>query len=284
MEPTKVKRALDHWLKNLDTNDPRHRHHQVEAMWAYRNVEQSNLQLLEELLQCENHNARAAATRQLRYWHSLSDNGDDLLTRAARDNNGLVRLEAAIACSYIGTKNAFEALKVVSTQPNEKHLSYAIKTSFGSSPMKKFWDPKDLEETQPLLFEFLNKQKIANQIAEKSKANNKNWIFINGGVGNYNTERYINNYFENWSRLEFSDIIVHFFVNDTEIIETTKVNFFTNHFHLGVIVWKLLNSYISVFNPEKEKSQFLIFVRGIGREKLFRSPCMARFSIAGPPG
>ena len=173
MEPTKVKRAVDHWLKNLDTNDPRHRHHQVEAMWAYRNVEQSNLQLLEELLECENHNARAAATRQLRYWHSLSDNGDDLLTRAARDNNGLVRLEAAIACSYIGTKNAFEALKVVSTQPNEKHLSYAIKTSFGSSPMKKFWDPKDLEETQPLLFEFLNKQKIANQIAEKSKANNK---------------------------------------------------------------------------------------------------------------
>ena len=173
MEPTKVKRALDKWLKNLDTNDPRHRHHQVEAMWAYRNVEQSNLQLLEELLQCENHNARAAATRQLRYWHSLSDNGDDLLTRAARDNNGLVRLEAAIACSYIGTKNAFEALKVVSTQPNEKHLSYAIKTSFGSSPMKKFWDPKDLEETQPLLFEFLNKQKIANQIAEKSKADNK---------------------------------------------------------------------------------------------------------------
>lgn len=173
MEPTKVKRALDKWLKNLDTNDPRHRHHQVEAMWAYRNVEQSNLQLLEELLECENHNARAAATRQLRYWHSLSDNGDDLLTRAARDNNGLVRLEAAIACSYIGTKNAFEALKVVSTQPNEKHLSYAIKTSFGSSPMKKFWDPKDLEETQPLLFEFLNKQKIANQIAEKSKANNK---------------------------------------------------------------------------------------------------------------
>lgn len=173
MEPTKVKRALDNWLKNLDTSDPRHRHHQVEAMWAYRNVEQFNLQLLEELLQCENHNARAAATRQLRYWHSLSDNGDDLLTRAARDNNGLVRLEAAIACSYIGTKNAFEALKIVSAQPNEKHLSYAIKTSFGSSPMKKFWDTKDLEKTQPLLFEFLNKQKIAYQIAEKSKADNK---------------------------------------------------------------------------------------------------------------
>jgi hypothetical protein len=173
MEPTMVKRALDNWLKNLDTSDPRHRHHQVEAMWTYRNVEQSNLQLFEELLQCENHNARAAATRQLRYWHSLSDNGDDLLRTAARDNNGLVRLEAAIACSYIGTENAFEALKIVSTQPNDKHLSYAIKTSLGSAPMRKFWDTDDLEKNEPLLYAFLNKQKMAERMAEKSKADNK---------------------------------------------------------------------------------------------------------------
>jgi hypothetical protein len=173
MEPTMVKRSLDNWLKNLDSSDPRHRHHQVEAMWAYRNVEQSNLQLLEELLRCENHNARAAATRQLRYWHSLSDNGDDLLTSAARDNNGLVRLEAAIACSYIGTKNAFEALKIVSTQPNDKHLSYAIKTSLGSAPMRKFWDTDGLEKNEPLLYAFLNKQKIAEKMAEKSKADSK---------------------------------------------------------------------------------------------------------------
>ena len=103
----------------------------------------------------------------------------------------------------------------------------------------------------------VEKEKVfSNQLNKKSKTNNKNWIFINGGVGNYNTERYINNYFENWSRLEFSDIIVHFFVNDTEIIEPTKVNFFTNHFHLGVVVWKLLNSYISVFNPEKVEKYY----------------------------
>ncbi len=173
IEPIKVKKALDQWIKALNPNDPRYRHHQVEAMWAYRNVEQTNLQLLEELLQCENHNARAAAARQLRYWYQLSDRGDELLTKAAEDENGLVRLETAIACSYIGTKNAFRTLIDISTQPNEKHLSYAIKTSFGSSTMRKFWDPKDLEKTQPLLFAFLNKQKIEDQIAEKSKANTK---------------------------------------------------------------------------------------------------------------
>ena len=103
----------------------------------------------------------------------------------------------------------------------------------------------------------VEKEKIfSSKLNEKSLANKKNWIFINGGVGNYNTERYINNYFENWSDLKFTDIIIHFFVNDTEIIKPAKVNFFTNHFHLGVISWKLFNSYISVFNPENVEDYY----------------------------
>ena len=98
---------------------------------------------------------------------------------------------------------------------------------------------------------------FSNRLNKKSLKNNKNWIVINGGVGNYNTERYVNNYFENWKELEFTDIIIHFFVNDTEIIKPSKVSFFTNHFHLGVIVWKLLNSYVSAFNPEKVEKYYL---------------------------
>ena len=98
---------------------------------------------------------------------------------------------------------------------------------------------------------------FSTRLNRKSLNNGKNWIFINGGVGNYNAERYINNYFENWKDLKFTDIIIHFFVNDTEIIKPTKANFFTNNFHLGVVIWKLLNSYISNFNPEKiEKYYF----------------------------
>ena len=91
---------------------------------------------------------------------------------------------------------------------------------------------------------------FSRRLSRKADSEGKKWIFINGGIGNYNTERYINNYFENWSNLKFTDIVVHFFVNDTEVIESSKVNFFTNHSHLGVIVWKLLKSYVNVFNPE----------------------------------
>ena len=78
-----------------------------------------------------------------------------------------------------------------------------------------------------------------------SKENNKNWIFINGGIGNYNTERYVNNYFENWVDLEVTDIIINFFVNDTEVLENKGANFLVKHSHFAVVVWKLINSYKS---------------------------------------
>ena len=99
---------------------------------------------------------------------------------------------------------------------------------------------------------------FSNRLNRAAAENDKNWIFINGGVGNYNAERYINNYFENWEKLNFSDIIIHFFVNDTEVIEPAKVNFFTNNFHLGVVKWKLLNSYLSIFNPENIENYYKI--------------------------
>lgn len=96
-----------------------------------------------------------------------------------------------------------------------------------------------------------NDKTFVNFLNKESKKNNKDWIFINGGVGNYNTERYINNYLENWSNLGFTDVIIHFFVNDTEVIKETKSNIFLTHTHLGVVVWKLLNSYKSNFEKEK---------------------------------
>lgn len=97
---------------------------------------------------------------------------------------------------------------------------------------------------------------FSSQLNIKAAKEGKKWIFINGGIGNYNAERYINNYFENWSSLKFTDIIVHFFVNDTEVIESPKVNFFTNHSHLGVVIWKLFKSYVTVFNPENIENYY----------------------------
>lgn len=91
---------------------------------------------------------------------------------------------------------------------------------------------------------------MSNQLNKISKLKSNNWLFINGGIGNYNTERYVNNYLENWSDLNFTDLIVVFFVNDTEVLRNKNANIFIKHSHFAVIIWKLVNSYKSKFKKE----------------------------------
>jgi hypothetical protein len=91
---------------------------------------------------------------------------------------------------------------------------------------------------------------FSSRLNDLSKENGKNWIFINGGIGNYNTERYINNYFENWDDLEITDLIINFFVNDTEILTNKKTSFLLKNSHFAVVVWKLINSYKSNLSKE----------------------------------
>ncbi|MDP6448438.1 MAG: HEAT repeat domain-containing protein, partial [Pirellulaceae bacterium] len=121
-DPARVKAALDAWVAKLDPTVPRHRHHQIEAVWLYRGIDAMNAGLLAELLECNNHNARAAATHQLRYWHDQLENGQALLRKRANDPSGLVRMEAAIAASYIGTPTALDALLDTIKHPNIGHL------------------------------------------------------------------------------------------------------------------------------------------------------------------
>jgi putative heme-binding domain-containing protein len=137
-----VKPALDAWVRSLRPDDPRFRHHQVEAVWTYRWIEAVNAGLLRELLACEDHHARAAATQQLRYWHPALSDAAPLLRRAANDPSGIVRMEAVIAASYIGSQEAFEAALDVLKHPREGHLAYAVQCAFGSEPLRRHWEGK----------------------------------------------------------------------------------------------------------------------------------------------
>jgi azurin len=50
-----------------------------------------------------------------------------------------VRMEAAIAASYIGTPAALDALLDTIKHPNIGHLSYAIRTALGSRTIEPLW-------------------------------------------------------------------------------------------------------------------------------------------------
>ncbi len=135
-----VKVALDRWVTKLDPSDPRFRHHQMEAIWTYRWVNATQTELLRDLLSCDDHRARAAATQQLRYWHGYFDDLEVLLRRSANDSNAIVRMEAAIAATYIGTQSAFEAMLDVLKHPRDGHVAYAIHCAFGSRTIRPFWE------------------------------------------------------------------------------------------------------------------------------------------------
>lgn len=147
--------ALDRWVAELDKASPRYRHHQLEALWLYRTVgahgrqleetifdgpEPLAISLLKDVLGCDNHMARAAAVEQLRYWHYEVPDAIELLTAAANDTNGIVRMQAAIAATYFGTPAALEAALQTLNHPAEKHVAYAIQCALGSSTLKRHWE------------------------------------------------------------------------------------------------------------------------------------------------
>ncbi|GAB5562510.1 MAG: hypothetical protein SynsKO_41570 [Synoicihabitans sp.] len=150
-----VAAALDEWVAQLDPNADRFRHHQVEAMWVYRSIGESRPELLTELLNSENHHARAAATRQLRYtlgasgmppMPNLAHNGLfmqqalQLLQQSARDENGIVRLEAATTASYLGGSPAVKVLLDILDRPMQEHLRFAVRSAIGSEAIRPHWE------------------------------------------------------------------------------------------------------------------------------------------------
>ena len=135
-----VASAIDQWLAGLETDDPRLLRHRAEALAACATIGVIRPTLLVDLATSDDHHARAAAIRQLRFWHAALPDRHELLARAAADASGLVRLEAVIAASWIGTPEALEAVIGVFRQPLGGHLAYAAVAALESAPLKRHWE------------------------------------------------------------------------------------------------------------------------------------------------
>ena len=139
-DPQLVRQTLKTWTDNLDPADPRYRHHQLEALWVSRWLDEPNLDLIRQLAACDNHHARAAAIHQLRWSHDEMPDANSILREAANDPSSIVRMEAAIAASYIGTPEALEAALDLFNHPLGGHLTYALTCALNSKTLRPLWE------------------------------------------------------------------------------------------------------------------------------------------------
>jgi mono/diheme cytochrome c family protein/glucose/arabinose dehydrogenase len=125
----KVAAEIKTWVTKLDPADPRHEHHLLEALWTTWGLNQPDPDLLRKLLQAKDFRVRAAAVRVLRYnTHRFTDHAA-LLTQAAADPNGRVRLEAVVAASWLDNADGRKIVSVAAAQPLDEWTTSAVKTA-----------------------------------------------------------------------------------------------------------------------------------------------------------
>ena len=78
---------------------------------------------------------------------------------------------------------------------------------------------------------------IAEQVQSKFAARGDNVQVLNGGVGNYNTQRYVSRYFDELAALQPTDIVVQYFLRDAEELPPGGGNVFLRNSQLAVTLW-----------------------------------------------
>ncbi len=64
---------------------------------------------------------------------------------------------------------------------------------------------------------------------------------LNAGIGNYNTLRYVERFMTRLEPLKPTDIVVHYFLRDAEVLTSGNGNFLLRNSQFAVTVWTLMN-------------------------------------------
>ena len=134
-----VMAAVSQWIGGLDKADPEYEHHLLEALWVHEHHDHVHQALLEQLLGAKEFRARAAAVRVLQHWFDRVDGAMALLTRAVKDPEPRVRLEAVRALSFVPTAEAANTALLVLAKPMDYYLHYVLDSTL--STLEPVWKP-----------------------------------------------------------------------------------------------------------------------------------------------
>lgn len=124
--PSEVIEATQQWVSKLDEKDEKHTHHLLEALWVFQTHGHLPKDLLQRLLNVDDHRARAAAVRALSFWLDEVDEPLALLRKRVNDSHPRVRLEAVRACSFLEGDAAIETALDVLNHPTDAYIEYTL--------------------------------------------------------------------------------------------------------------------------------------------------------------
>ena len=132
----KVVGETDVWLaKRRDLADDRWL---LEVIGVFEAHETVRSRLLDRLLVSDDHRVRAYATRVAGKWGTRLANPLDRLRQRARDDHPRVRLEAAVAATYVPDVKAVEVVMQAWAGKRDRFLDYAIRTS--ARALQPYWE------------------------------------------------------------------------------------------------------------------------------------------------
>jgi lysophospholipase L1-like esterase len=80
-------------------------------------------------------------------------------------------------------------------------------------------------------------QTVSRQVEQMLRASGEDVEVLNGGVGNYNAERYVERFLTELSGLNPTDIVVQYFLRDAEALDPGGGNVLLRHSELAVTLW-----------------------------------------------
>lgn len=128
-DPDEVLPALRNWVANLNIEDEHYDHYMVEALWVSWGLNRVEKNILHQVMQSDDHRARAAAVRVLRYTGHQIDDQPALLMKAAGDPHGRVRLEAIVAASWLDRETGLPIVKEAGKHPLDHWMIHAYETA-----------------------------------------------------------------------------------------------------------------------------------------------------------
>ncbi len=128
-KPAEVLPKITKWVASLNKKDPRYEHHLLEALWTTWGLDRVDRKLLDQMLAAKDYHARAAAVRVVRYVGHQIPNQAELLTKAASDPHGRVRLEAIVAASWLDKDKGLAILEEAKKMPLDSWMEKSFETA-----------------------------------------------------------------------------------------------------------------------------------------------------------